>query len=163
MQTHEMIGLTEDQQQALMSAVQELQSDSPALKDEIEKEKVALIDAVKADKLDGAKSTAQAQKVMDLEAKAKLAQLNLLIKIKNTLTPEQQTKLRDLKGKFGDIPSKLKQAQTLAKKWAESGGDVSSLQDTKDQLDSLVKSGKAEEANALLDKTIKMLEEKVGK
>ena len=161
-QTHEMIGLTEDQQSTLLAAMQDVQERMAGLKENLEKEKTALAEMVKGERLDEKAVTAQAQKVMDLENKAKLVQLELLIKIKNTLTHEQQAKLREGMGKRAEMEGKLKQAMALADRIKDAGGDLSSLQDAKQQFDDLVQQGKMDEAAVLLDKTLKTLQEKAG-
>jgi len=161
-QTHEMIGLTEDQQSTLLAAMQDVQERMAGLKENLEKEKTALAEMVKGERLDEKAVAAQAQKVMDLENKAKLVQLELLIKIKNTLTHEQQAKLREGMGKRAEMEGKLKQAMALADRIKDAGGDLSSLQDAKQQFDDLVQQGKMDEAAVLLDKTLKTLQEKAG-
>jgi Spy/CpxP family protein refolding chaperone len=58
-----------------------------------------------AEKIDEAAAMAQAGELMRLEVQMKRLHLELLIRVKNTLTPEQQVKLRTLApprtGRFG--------------------------------------------------------------
>ena len=56
-----------------------------------------MVELVKQGRPDESKTLAQLDKVLNLEREIKRAQIALLIKIKNSLTPEQQTKLREIK------------------------------------------------------------------
>ena len=56
-----------------------------------------LVKAMQALRVDEAAAMAQADKVMELEREMKKSQLLLLIRIKNTLTQQQQDQLRELR------------------------------------------------------------------
>ncbi len=162
-QVHEMIGITEDQKASVMAEAQQIQEAMSQTREMLAKESAALAELVKLDKVDEKAVLAQADKVMALEADAKRAQLRLLIKIKNALTPEQQAKLKELKGRYQGLQRKLGGLIELAKRWQAEGGDPSVLQPIHEEYQGLLQQGKFEEAEALIAKTKAMINEKLGK
>ena len=56
-----------------------------------------MVELVKQGRPDESKTLAQQDKILNLEREIKRAQITLLIRIKNSLTPEQQSKLREIK------------------------------------------------------------------
>ncbi len=54
---------------------------------------------VKQERIDEQSVLAELDKILDLEREIKRAQISLVVKIKNTLTPEQQARLQELKSK----------------------------------------------------------------
>jgi hypothetical protein len=85
--------------------------------------------------------------------------LVLLVKIKNTLTVEQQAKLKELKDKSAGFQTKVRQAMDLAKKWKEEGRDISSFEQARDEFEALMREGDFKKAEELLEKTLKRLRE----
>jgi len=67
------------------------------LQEQLQAEAEKMVELVKQGRPDESKTLAQLDKVLNLEREIKRAQIALLIKIKNSLTPEQQTKLREIK------------------------------------------------------------------
>ena len=43
----------------------------------------------------------EVDRILNLEREIKRAQVGLMVRIKNTLTPEQQKKLADIRGRMG--------------------------------------------------------------
>ena len=160
---HEAIGLDEKQKADLQDEGRALMQSVADLRQQIEKAKADFVELTKGDKVDEQKVLAAAEKMMNLETPSKRAQLALLIKIKNTLTPDQQAKLREIKDKQAALRPKLQKLQELARQWQAQGGDLSTLEPLKAEYDQLVRSGKTAEAEALIDKTYKELSEKMKK
>jgi Spy/CpxP family protein refolding chaperone len=158
-QAHQAIGLTAEQEDALKSTFQKAQERITDLQQRMKEEAEKLAALAKKEKLDENGALAQADKVLNLERDIKRAQVELLIKIKNTLTSEQQAKLRELKGTALGLQAKMRQAQELVQKWKDEGRDLSSLAQTRDELEALMKEGRLQEAESLLEKTIKILSE----
>lgn len=158
-QAHQVIGLTAEQEDTLKSAFGKVQERITDLQQRMKEEAGKMAALSKKEKLDEKAVLAQADKVLNLERDLKRAQLELLIKIKNTLTSEQQAKLRELKGTALGLQAKMRQAQELVQKWKDEGRDLSSLGQTRDELEVLMKEGKLQEAESLLEKTIKILSE----
>jgi Spy/CpxP family protein refolding chaperone len=92
------IGLDEAQSKALKDAVQQAQARFLDLQWDMQTETGKLAHLLQAPRIDEAAALAQADKVLGMETTVKKAQLSLLIRIKNLLTPEQQQKLTELRG-----------------------------------------------------------------
>ena len=58
-----------------------------------------MISLVKQDRVDEQQTLAQLDKILNLEREIKRAQFVLVIRIKNRLTPEQQSRLQELRSK----------------------------------------------------------------
>jgi len=93
------IGLTDAQRNAISEAMAEAQKKLVELQWQFESAQKKLADALAAPNIDESAAAAQADQVMNLELQMKKTHLALLVKIKNTLTPEQQAKLRQVRGK----------------------------------------------------------------
>ena len=158
MQAHAMIGLTETQKTEMMEELQNMRERMGKWQEQMKNERDLLVELVSKDQVDEKKALEQVEKVMGLENDMKRAQFSMLVFIKNKLTPEQQAKLRELKGKMSGVQTKMRKAQQLAEQIKAQGGDLSALQAAKQQFDEFIKEGKTAEAEALLDETIKTLE-----
>ena len=158
MQAHAQIGLTETQKTEMMEELQNMRERMGKWQEQMKNERDLLIELVNKDQVDEKKALEQVEKVMGLESDMKRSQFSLLIFLKNKLTPEQQAKLKEIKGKMSGIQTKMRKAQQLAEQIKAQGGDLSALQAARQQFDELMKQGKPTEAEALLDETIKTLE-----
>jgi Spy/CpxP family protein refolding chaperone len=87
------IGLDGAQSNALKELVQKAQSKFLDLQWDMQAEAGKLVQQLRTPKVDEAAAIAQADKVLGMEREVKKAQLSLLIRIKNLLTPAQQDKL----------------------------------------------------------------------
>jgi len=154
---HAVIGLTDDQAATLKAEVEHTQQQMALHEQQLREATQALLKLVDNDRLDEKAVLDQADKVLALERKAKLTQLTLLIRIKNTLTPEQQKQLRELKTKFPALETKINEVRKLAGERHQQGADVSHLRDLKPRLEELIKAGKLQEANKLLDDALETL------
>lgn len=92
------IELTEAQKTSIKKIHGDYSSEFSSTKWDLEAEMVALNGLLSESSVDESKSLAQMKKVTDLENKMKMTKMEMLIKIKNTLTASQQEKLRDLRG-----------------------------------------------------------------
>jgi len=93
------IGLTDEQRAAITKAMTETQTQLVDLQWQFEKASKKLTDTLGATQIDESAALAEADRVMNLELQMKRTHLALLIRIKQVLTPEQQTKLRALRAK----------------------------------------------------------------
>jgi len=98
MQHQDAIRLRETQRQALQTAMQETQSQVTRMQWALAQAGEKLSTMLDASKLDERSVLAHVDQIIAIEREIKRAQMSLLIKIKNTLTPEQQTELRRLRG-----------------------------------------------------------------
>jgi len=101
MRHQEEIGLSEEQKATLVREMQELQSDLVPLQFEMSEAAGKLGDALAAARVDEKKAADLADRLMSLESRIKRRHLALMIRIKNTLTPEQQDRLRELREESG--------------------------------------------------------------
>ena len=90
------IGLTDAQRRAITGAITALQSKVVDLQWAMTSEQEALAELLDRPSVDEAAALARADRLMELERRVKHEHLATLIRIKNTLKPEQQARLRAL-------------------------------------------------------------------
>ena len=95
------IGLSGEQRNALVREMQAMQSDLVPLQFEMSEAAGKLRAALDAPRVDEDKASALADRLMSLETRIKKRHLALMIRIKNILTPEQQSLLRELRQQGG--------------------------------------------------------------
>lgn len=99
MQHQHALGLSDEQKTFFKKKLREAQEffteSQWRLQDEMEK----MVALVKQDHVDESQTIAQLDKILNIEGDIKRRHIALLIKIKNGLTAEQQTKLRELRSK----------------------------------------------------------------
>jgi len=99
MQHQQALGFSEEQKKFLRTELRDTQTRLTdlqwSLQDEVEK----LAALVKQEQVDEAGTLNQLDKVLAGEREIKRAQIGLLIRIKNKLTPEQQSRLREIASK----------------------------------------------------------------
>jgi Spy/CpxP family protein refolding chaperone len=152
------LNLTEDQKAELQSADEKVSALLAQTKQALAQETAKLVALVKAEKLDNDAIMLQADKVMRLEQESKRATLALLLKIRETLTPEQFAKLKEFKAKTAAFQSKVRQAMELAQKWKQAGRALPEFEQVRSEFESLMGAGNFQAAEALLDKTLKRLQ-----
>ena len=101
MQNQSAISLTDEQKTYLKTEIRQAQlkftESQWKLQDEMEK----LVSLVKQPHVEEPEAVAQLEKVLAMEREIKRAQVTLLVRIKNKLTPDQQAKLAELRGRQG--------------------------------------------------------------
>ena len=98
------LALTPAQRDAITREMGDTQKQLVDLQWQFESASKKLADMLKGPAIDEAAAMSQADKVMNLELQMKRTHLQLLIRIKNLLTPAQQAKLRDLADKEPQRP-----------------------------------------------------------
>jgi len=102
MQNQEAIGLDDEQKAYLKKEIRQAQLKFTdwqwKLQDEMEK----MSSVVKQPHVDEQQALAELDKVLAIEREIKRQQVTLMLRIKNKLTPDQQSKLTDLRGRQGD-------------------------------------------------------------
>lgn len=96
MRNQEAIGLTAAQRDTISGAMTATQEKLTNLRWQIEAKGETTTPLFSGDRIDPGPALAAAGEMMDLEEQVKREHLALLITVKNTLTPEQQKKLREL-------------------------------------------------------------------
>lgn len=92
------IGLSEEQRRQIIAEVQQMESDLVPLHFEISEATQRLSELLSAPTVDEDKALALVDHVTELEGRVKRRHLTLVIRTKNLLTAEQQTRLRELRG-----------------------------------------------------------------
>jgi Spy/CpxP family protein refolding chaperone len=93
------IGLREDQKASIRNEIQKAQLKFVDMQFRLQDESEKMVLLLRQRPIDELKVLSQAETVMNLEREIKKVQLSLLIRIKNTLTEEQQLKLSSLRNK----------------------------------------------------------------
>jgi Spy/CpxP family protein refolding chaperone len=93
------IGLDDAQSKSLKELVQKAQSRFLDLQWDLQSETGKLAQLLRAPRIDENAAISQADRVLGMEREVKKAQLSLLVRIKNLLTPAQQDQLVELRRK----------------------------------------------------------------
>lgn len=107
----ETIGLSATQRRSLFDELKAAQTALAPLQIDMTEPALELIELLGQPKVDEARVLAKTEQVLRIENEVKKRQTALLVRIKNMLTPEQQSKLRELrkaenKGEgSGDVPT----------------------------------------------------------
>ena len=101
MQNQGEIGLQDSQRAALSSAVQLAQGKMMEVQWKVGAEAEKLSRLIEKTQIDEAQVLEQVDRILGFEREIKKAQVTLLVRIKNTLTPAQQAKLAEIRGRTG--------------------------------------------------------------
>ena len=96
LQNEQRINLTPEQRTAIAEAVQQLQNNVVVLQSRLREEGQRLADVVQRNAVSEGAALGQLDRVLAVERDVKRARIAMLIRLKNTLTPEQQEILREL-------------------------------------------------------------------
>jgi Spy/CpxP family protein refolding chaperone len=99
MQHHEAIGLDAAQRHALKEAILTAQAAFLDLQWQQQAELGKLLGLLRAHPVDESKAAAQIDALLEVESRIKRLHFELLVRIRNTLTPEQQAKLSRLRAR----------------------------------------------------------------
>jgi Spy/CpxP family protein refolding chaperone len=99
MQNQQSLGLSDVQKNTLKGEIRKAQTRFTELQWQLQDEGEKMVALVKEEHVDEQRALAELDKILDLEREIKRAQISLVVKIKNTLTAEQQAHLQALKGK----------------------------------------------------------------
>ncbi|HZW89534.1 MAG TPA: periplasmic heavy metal sensor [Myxococcaceae bacterium] len=91
------IGLEDKQREAILKELEKAQAQFPRLQWQLQAASQQLSKLLDAPQVDEAKALAQAGEVMKLETEIKRTHLGLLIRIRNTLSDTQRSKLQALR------------------------------------------------------------------
>jgi Spy/CpxP family protein refolding chaperone len=99
MQHQQTLGLGEEQKNFLKAELRKTQTRLTELQWDLQEEVEKLATLMKQNQVDEAQALTQLDKVLNLEREIKRMHIGLLIRIKNKLTQEQQSRLREIAGK----------------------------------------------------------------
>jgi len=97
MQYQQAIGLSEEQRDLIKAEIQKAQARFTDLQWQLQGEAETMASLLKSPRADEQQVLAQLDKILNVEREIKRAQITLVVRIKNILTPEQQARLRELK------------------------------------------------------------------
>ena len=98
-QNQQAIGLTDEQKTYFKTEIRSAQLKFTDLQWKLQDEAEKMVALAQQPHVDEAQALAQLEKVLSIEREVKRAQITLLVHIKNKLSPDQQAKLEDLRGK----------------------------------------------------------------
>ena len=98
-QHQEAIGLSAEQKEYFKTEIRQAQLKFTELQWKLQDEMEKLVGLAKQPHVDEQQMLAQLEKVLAAEREIKREQVTLLVRIKNKLTPEQQGKLAELRGR----------------------------------------------------------------
>lgn len=110
MRNQKAIGLTEEQKTSIRSELLKAQTRFTELQWQLQDEVESMVSLLKQNSVDEEQALAQLDKVLAAEREVKRGQIQLMIRIKNQLTPEQQAQLREIRatsgpaGRFRAVP-----------------------------------------------------------
>jgi len=99
MQNQQAIGLSDDQKAYLKTELRQAQVRFTELQWKLQDEMERFVALLKPAKVDEQQALAQLEKVLAAERDVKHTQMSLLIRIKDHLTPDQQSKLQEIQRK----------------------------------------------------------------
>jgi len=102
MQNQQAIGLTDEQKSFLKTEIRDAQLKFTDLQWKLQDEMEKMTALVKQPHVEEKDAVAQLEKILALEREIKRAQVTLLVRIKNKLTPEQQAKLNEIRNTAGN-------------------------------------------------------------
>lgn len=100
MQHQQLIALTEEQRSVINSEIQKAQARFTELQWQLASEVEQMASIVKQGRVDETQTLAQLDKILNLEREIKRTHFTLIVRLKNALTVEQQTRLQELKRKL---------------------------------------------------------------
>jgi Spy/CpxP family protein refolding chaperone len=95
------IGLQDSQRAALTSAIQQTQSKFMDMQWKLSAEGEKMGRLLQGTQVDEAAVLDEVDRILNMEREIKKAQISLMVRIKNTLTPDQQKKLADIRSRMG--------------------------------------------------------------
>jgi Spy/CpxP family protein refolding chaperone len=165
------LGLDQAQMEAIHEVMQKAQENFATLQGNLQREVIALNEFLQQTSPDEKKALAQLDKVLDAEREIKRAHLSLVLSIRGKLTPDQQARVRDMQQKLiaedrdrspgpqQAMKDKLQRFQSGVRRWRDEGRDMSALQPIMEELGPLMQQGKLKEAEPIVDRGLKVLEE----
>src|SRR5215510_1709007 len=99
MEHQQELGLTDEQKTFIKTELRQAQGRFMEWQWQLQDEMEKMVELVKQDRVDESQTLAHLDKILNLEREIKRAQIALLVRIKNRLSPEQQVKLREIRSK----------------------------------------------------------------
>ena len=100
MQHQQAIGLSEEQKNLIKAEVQKAQTRFTEVQWQLQNEVETMTSLVKEPKTDEQQVLTQLDKILGLEREIKRTHFTVVVRIKNSLKPEQQARLREIKNRL---------------------------------------------------------------
>ena len=174
MHNAEAIGLTEEQHERLRAEMQKAHDRFEELHSKLQKQREATAALLRKEQVDEAAALAQFEKLFEVERDVRRGHLTLMLALKNKLTPEQQTKLQEIKKHSSrperaerppgkppptSLQEKMKKLKAGVKKLEDEGGDATEIGQLMHEFKPLIDEQKFTQAEELLDQALKLLQE----
>ena len=98
MQNRQQVGITDAQWDEISTELRELQRSAVDFEWEMAEAAQELIALATPERVDEAAALVAARRIFEVENQIKVIQMQMLIRIKNVLTPQQQAALRNIRG-----------------------------------------------------------------
>jgi len=158
------VGLDEAQKQFITSQARENRQKYVEMQQNLQSQMAVLADILRQDHPDEQVALDQLDKVLAAERDIKRVQLSMALAIRGKLTPEQQSKARELRQKYAaethrqppsdSMRGKMQRLQERIKQMQDQGRDPSALIGAAAQGKRLIEEGKPQDAEAALDKAL---------
>jgi Spy/CpxP family protein refolding chaperone len=162
----EAIGLSDEKRQEVMSCAERAQARFQELEQALLKEREALVALLDRGKADEPALVKQLDNVIARESDIRKEQFRLMLSLRKLLTAEQQARLNQLRKTHNPsalearLKEKVARVEAGLQKTASNGGNPSSIAEKMQPFPELMRVGKVQEAEALLDKVLRELEAK---
>ncbi len=168
----EQLALSEEQTEQIRSAVEEAREESQELQQQGKEQIGKLAETLSADQVDETAALKQLDQLIAIESEQKRVHFKVMIQIRNLLTSEQlkvakelQSSARNMAETEQRLKAKLQRIEAAVQKKVQSGEQPHEIVGLMQKLPELMKAGRVQEAEALLDQVIGMLgmEKQTGK
>lgn len=162
----EQIELTEEQHQAIRNAVEEVQAEMESKKEAMESATAAVAEALEQAEIDEDEAVERLDRLFEIEHELKRHHLRMLIQVRNELTAEQRERLADLRPEAAEmqevherLEAKLDRVKAEVHERAEAGNPPQEIMQMMQKFPELMKAGRVQEAEKLLDQALDRLDE----
>lgn len=175
MQNADEINLSDEQREKLEDEMRKAHERFADMHADRERRVEAMNALLKNPRVNESAALAQFDKVLEKEQEIRRAHLAFVIGLKNKLTPEQQTKLMDIKKRLprvaadhrpnpgrpppASLQEKMKKFKAGVKKLEDEGGDASSVGELMREFKPLMDEQKYKQAEEVIDQALKALRE----
>ncbi len=159
LQQQRAIALTAEQRVFIQSTTEKAQPRIQENEHRVQAEVRRLASLIAKDRVDETAVMAQVDSLASAERELRRTHFGLMVSIKNKLTPDQQAKLKDVKTKLLVLHSKGDRVEAGVRLWQEQGRDPSPVAQIMQEAEPLIRDGKLDEAEAVLDRALKALAE----
>lgn len=155
--------LTPDQQQYIGAEVKRATDRLATLQGQIKRQTELLAPMVTPPVVEEEVVLPQAEKILQLEREVKLAQLRLLVRANNILTPSQKAQLKAIQQKVLTLQEKWATVQQLMRLRQKEGVDLGDFTPLKTEYEAAIAEGAIDKAERTLDRALEQLQNKSDK